>query len=134
MKYLVTGATGNIGSLVTKRLLDTGERPCVLARDAKKARKLFGDRVEIRVGDLAGSRTDLTNVFQGCDALFLESGTAPARSRHAVQVSSISLNSQRLTSKPAWEPVPGTRAERRPFERVACTIRSSKHRRSCQMR
>lgn len=71
MKYLVTGATGNIGSLVTKRLLDAGERPCVLARDAKKARKLFGDRVEIRVGDLAGSRTDLMNVFQGCDALFL---------------------------------------------------------------
>jgi hypothetical protein len=33
--------------------------------------KLFGDRVEIRVGDLAGSSTDLTGLFQGCDALFL---------------------------------------------------------------
>ena len=71
MKYLVTGATGNIGSLVTKRLLDAGEMPSVLVRDAKNAWKLFDDRVEIRVGDLAGSRTDLTNVFQGCDTLFL---------------------------------------------------------------
>ena len=71
MKYLITGATGNIGSLVTKHLLEVGERPCVLVRDAKKARKLFGDHVEIRVGDLSGPRADLTNVFQGCDALFL---------------------------------------------------------------
>jgi uncharacterized protein YbjT (DUF2867 family) len=43
----------------------------VLVRDARKARRLFGDRVEIRVGDLAGSRTDLTDAFQGCGALFL---------------------------------------------------------------
>jgi uncharacterized protein YbjT (DUF2867 family) len=71
MKYLVTGATGTIGSLVTKRLLDADEKPCLLVRDAKKARKLFGDRVEIRVGDLAGSCTDLTDLFQGCGALFL---------------------------------------------------------------
>ena len=71
MKFLVTGATGNIGSLVTKRLLEAGETPGVLARDVKKARKLFGNRAEIRAGDLAGSRTDLMDVFQRCDALFL---------------------------------------------------------------
>lgn len=71
MKYLVTGATGNIGYLVTKRLLDAGATTCVLVRDAKKARRLFGNRAEIRVGDLAGSRNDLTVAFQGCDALFL---------------------------------------------------------------
>ncbi|MBB3572011.1 NAD(P)H-binding protein [Rhizobium sp. BK491] len=71
MKYLVTGATGNVGSLVANRLLDAGETPCVLVRDARKARKLYGDHAEIRVGDLAGSRTDLTDAFEGCDALFL---------------------------------------------------------------
>ncbi|MFJ6328650.1 MULTISPECIES: NAD(P)H-binding protein [unclassified Rhizobium] len=71
MKYLVTGATGNVGSLVTNRLLDAGETPHVLVRDARKARKLFGDRVEIRVCDLAGSCTDLRGAFQGYDALFL---------------------------------------------------------------
>ena len=71
MKYLVTGATGNIGSLVAKRLLDAGEATCVLVRDARKAWKLFGNRVEIRVGDLASSCNDLTVAFQGCGALFL---------------------------------------------------------------
>ncbi|MEO8068557.1 MAG: SDR family oxidoreductase [Flavobacteriales bacterium] len=71
MKYLITGATGNIGSLVTKRLIEAGERPSVFARDAKKALKLFGDLVEIRVGDLSASRTDLAKVFQGFDVLFL---------------------------------------------------------------
>jgi uncharacterized protein YbjT (DUF2867 family) len=38
MKYLVIGATGNIGSRVTQRLIARGERPSVFARNAKKAR------------------------------------------------------------------------------------------------
>jgi uncharacterized protein YbjT (DUF2867 family) len=71
MKYLVTGATGNIGSLVTTRLLDRGEKPCVLVRDRRKARQLFGDRVEIRIGDLAGTADQLATALEGCDALFL---------------------------------------------------------------
>lgn len=71
MKYLVTGATGNIGSGVTRRLLARGERPCVFVRDAKKARALFGKRVEVRVGDLAGSRASLSAALAGIDAVFL---------------------------------------------------------------
>ncbi|AGC42931.1 NmrA family protein [Myxococcus stipitatus DSM 14675] len=71
MKYLVTGATGNVGSGVTRCLLARGERPCVFVRDAKKARALFGDRVDVRVGDLAGSRASLTAALEGMDAAFL---------------------------------------------------------------
>ncbi|KAA1183862.1 NmrA family protein [Rhizobium tropici] len=71
MKYLITGATGNIGSLVTERLIGAGATPCLLTRKPEKTRTVFGDRVEIRLGNLAGSRTDLADVFQGCDALFL---------------------------------------------------------------
>lgn len=71
MKYLVTGATGNIGSEVTRRLLARGDRPCVFVRDAKKARALFGNRVEVRVGDLAGSRAALSAALAGIDAVFL---------------------------------------------------------------
>jgi len=41
---LVTGATGNVGSLVTQRLIERGDRPAVFVRDPKKARELFGDR------------------------------------------------------------------------------------------
>lgn len=67
MTYLVTGATGNVGSLVTQRLIDRGERPAVFVRDRKKAQRLFGDRVEIRVGDLA----DLSGALAGVRELFL---------------------------------------------------------------
>lgn len=71
MKYLITGATGNIGSQVVTCLLNKGEKPCVLVRDKRKARQLFGDRVEIRVGDLAGSADQLATAFEGCETLFL---------------------------------------------------------------
>jgi uncharacterized protein YbjT (DUF2867 family) len=63
----VTGATGNIGSLVTQRLIDRGDRPCVFVRDAEKARELFGDRAEIRVGDLA----DISGALAGISEIFL---------------------------------------------------------------
>lgn len=71
MKYLITGATGNIGSLVTRRLIDRGDRPCVLVRDAAKARAQFGDAVEVRVADLASDPASLSAAFAGIDSLFL---------------------------------------------------------------
>ena len=38
MKFLITGATGDVGSRVVRRLLECSERPRVFVRDAKKAR------------------------------------------------------------------------------------------------
>ena len=70
MNYLITGATGNIGSLVTERLIARGERPCVFVRDANKARAMFGGRVEIRLGDLADAAA-MATAFEGIDSLFL---------------------------------------------------------------
>jgi uncharacterized protein YbjT (DUF2867 family) len=70
MNYLITGATGNIGSLVTERLIARGERPRILVRDKEKARARFGDRVDILVGDLADAAT-LRPAFAGVDTLFL---------------------------------------------------------------
>jgi nucleoside-diphosphate-sugar epimerase len=52
MKVLVTGATGFLGAALVGRLLAEGERVRVLARDAYKAHRLFGTRVEILQGDL----------------------------------------------------------------------------------
>ncbi|MEA2492268.1 MAG: hypothetical protein QOJ29_179 [Thermoleophilaceae bacterium] len=59
MKYLVIGATGNIGSRVARRLIARGERPSVFVRSAKKAKALFGDQVDIHVGDLEKPRSSL---------------------------------------------------------------------------
>lgn len=64
-KHLVTGATGNIGALVTHRLIERGIRPCIIVRDEARARALFGDAVDIRVGDLGASQRSLAAAFAG---------------------------------------------------------------------
>jgi uncharacterized protein YbjT (DUF2867 family) len=70
MSYLITGATGNIGGRVALHLLERGERPRVLVRDAEKARARFGDRVDVMVGDLADAAS-LSAALDGVDALLL---------------------------------------------------------------
>lgn len=70
MTYLITGATGNIGSLVVERLIQRGHRPRVFVRDAEKARARFGDRVDIAVGDLADPGS-LAAAFERIDVIFL---------------------------------------------------------------
>src|SRR5271155_3334135 len=70
MNYLITGATGDIGSRVVKHLLALGARPRVFARDARKVRERFGDRVDVAVGDLADAGS-LFAALAGVDALFL---------------------------------------------------------------
>jgi uncharacterized protein YbjT (DUF2867 family) len=70
MTYLITGATGNIGSLVVERLLTRGSRPRIFVRDAVKARARYGDGVDIFVGDLTDSTT-LTPALAGTDAILL---------------------------------------------------------------
>lgn len=70
MTYLITGATGDVGSKITELLLQRGERPRIFVRDAEKARSRFGDRVDIFLGDLADP-TALKTALEGVDALFL---------------------------------------------------------------
>jgi uncharacterized protein YbjT (DUF2867 family) len=73
MKYLVIGATGNIGSRVTRRLIACGERPSVFVRSAKKAKTLFGAEVDIHVGDLEKPRSSLAAALADVDGTFLVS-------------------------------------------------------------
>jgi len=70
MAYLVTGATGEIGSRVVQRLIQLGERPRVFVRDANRARLRFADRVDIFIGDLADGAS-LRPALEGAHALFL---------------------------------------------------------------
>ena len=70
MKYLITGATGDVGARVVDLLVRRGERPRVFVRDTQKARSRFADRVDIFVGDLA-SRKSLTAALEGIDEFFL---------------------------------------------------------------
>ncbi len=70
MKYLITGATGDVGARVTRQLLERGIRPRVLTRSEEKARALFGDSVDVCAGDL-GDPASTRTVIQGADVIFL---------------------------------------------------------------
>jgi len=70
MTYLITGATGEVGSRVVRQLLERHIRPRVLVRSEEKARSLFGDRVEVCVGDLAAPDS-VRGAIQGADTVFL---------------------------------------------------------------
>jgi (4-alkanoyl-5-oxo-2,5-dihydrofuran-3-yl)methyl phosphate reductase len=70
MVYLITGATGDVGSKVVQRLIQCGERPRVFVRDANKTRSHLGDRVDVFIGDLTDSNS-LGPALEGADALFL---------------------------------------------------------------
>ncbi len=69
MTTLVTGATGFIGSAVTRKLLDRGHDVRVLVRAASDRANLDGLKLEIAVGDLADT-TSLRRAIHGCSALF----------------------------------------------------------------
>lgn len=71
VKYLVIGATGNIGSRVTQRLIDSGARPSVFVRNAQKARALFGKKVDIYIGDLEDPKSSLSTALAEADGIFL---------------------------------------------------------------
>src|SRR5580692_1132556 len=70
MTYLITGATGDVGSKVVKQLIQRGERPRVFARNAEKAQGQFGDRIDIVSGDLADAAS-LQRALAGVEKLFL---------------------------------------------------------------
>jgi uncharacterized protein YbjT (DUF2867 family) len=70
MTYLITGATGEVGSRVARQLLERHIRPRVLVRSEEKARSLFGDRVDVCVGDLAAP-VSMRGAIQRADTVFL---------------------------------------------------------------
>jgi uncharacterized protein YbjT (DUF2867 family) len=71
VKYLVFGATGNIGSRVAQRLIDSGARPSVFVRNPKRARALFARHVDIHTGDLEEPGSSLAAALAGVDGVFL---------------------------------------------------------------
>jgi uncharacterized protein YbjT (DUF2867 family) len=75
---LVTGATGNTGPQVVQALRARGARVRAFVRDAEKARQLFGDDVELAVGDFADS-SSVRAALVGVDAMLLSGADDPRR-------------------------------------------------------
>jgi uncharacterized protein YbjT (DUF2867 family) len=75
---LVTGATGNAGSQVVQALRVRGATVRAFVRDAKKARQLFGDEVELAVGDFAHAAS-VRAALAGVEAMLLSCADDPRR-------------------------------------------------------
>ena len=112
MKYLVTGATGNVGSKVVELLVQRGNRPRVFVRDAHAARRRFGDHVEVLIGDLADQES-LKTALEGVDAFLLvnsgpqipardAAGAAAAKAAGAKLVKLSSMDVQQGLAIGAW--------------------------------
>lgn len=71
MKHLIFGATGNIGSRVCHRLINSGVRPSVFGRSSRRIRAQFGDQVDVHVGDLEKPGPALDRAMEGIDGIFL---------------------------------------------------------------
>jgi uncharacterized protein YbjT (DUF2867 family) len=70
--FLVTGATGNVGSQVVEQLLAEGRHVRVFTRDAAKAANLTG-RVELALGDFTQPETFAQAVHR-VEAIFMMNG------------------------------------------------------------
>lgn len=77
---LVTGATGQLGSAVVRRLLERtkGADIAALVRDERKAADLAERGVSIRVGDYDDTAA-LDRAMEGVDRVLLVAGTDPER-------------------------------------------------------
>ncbi len=70
--YLVTGATGNVGSEVVNGLLEKGLKVRVYTREPAKAAR-WGNRVEVSAGDF--NQTDrFAQASEGAEAIFMMNG------------------------------------------------------------
>ena len=75
MKILVTGGTGNVGSVVVRELLQRGVEVRVLARKQPEAGKLSAG-VEVAIGTLLDAIAG-EQAMQGVDKLFLLNAGVP---------------------------------------------------------
>jgi uncharacterized protein YbjT (DUF2867 family) len=72
--YLVTGATGKVGSNVVAQLLDRGEKVRVFTRDPGKVAS-WGDRVQVAIGEF-GKPDTFAQAVAGVEGAFLMNGGA----------------------------------------------------------
>jgi UDP-glucose 4-epimerase len=104
MKILITGATGKVGSRLSKRLAQRGDRVRALVRDPERAADLRAARIELVTGDLLDA-SSLAAAVRGVDAVvhcaaFFRGATA--EQAHAVN----DLGSQHLAKAARAASVP----------------------------
>lgn len=94
---LVTGATGNIGSLIIPQLVETGANVRALVRDAAKSSDLKASGVELFEGDFLEQKV-LFRAAEGVDALMAITPAGP----DAVAQGEALLQAARATGSPHY--------------------------------
>jgi dihydroflavonol-4-reductase len=69
LKTLVLGATGHIGSVLARRLVEAGRPVRALVRSSSDRRPIAGLDIECVIGDVL-DRGSLDRAFHGCDTVF----------------------------------------------------------------
>ena len=82
---LVTGATGRLGRLVVRKLLDLGEPVRAFTRRPEIAASLFGARVEIAAGEFSDAES-LSRALTSIDRLVLLSPVGERLTHHQIAV------------------------------------------------
>src|SRR5580700_10104644 len=67
--YVITGATGNTGSVIAERLLAAGEKVRVVGRDPKRLERFTQNAAESSIADATDAGA-LTNAFAGAKAVY----------------------------------------------------------------
>jgi uncharacterized protein YbjT (DUF2867 family) len=67
--YVITGATGNTGSIIASTLLDAGKKVRIIARDAEKAKNLIAKGVELFHGSTNNVEL-LKKAFKGASTVY----------------------------------------------------------------
>lgn len=100
-QILITGATGFIGRRLTRDLADRGAKVRVLARCRRKARELFGDAVEISVGDLTEAAA-VESACRGVETIFHVAGTYRFGFRHRRELWAANVEGTENVLRAAW--------------------------------
>jgi uncharacterized protein YbjT (DUF2867 family) len=83
-RVVVFGATQGTGLFATQELLRRGYRVCVAARSPDKARKVFGDSVEIAAFDLTKPGPELDALLAGADHVLFTAAVPPGSAGEAL--------------------------------------------------
>jgi uncharacterized protein YbjT (DUF2867 family) len=85
LKVLVTGATGNTGSILVPMLLNKDADVRIFVRDEKKAKSLIDLGAEAVIGDLDKPET-IVSAVKGVDKIYLLTWNGPSQLRQAENV------------------------------------------------
>ncbi|MGI9533641.1 MAG: SDR family oxidoreductase [Thermodesulfobacteriota bacterium] len=102
MSTIITGATGFIGSNITRKLVEKGEKVKVLLRKTSKTQNIDDLNVEKVYGDIL-DKDSLMQAFGGCDTLYHSAGLVSFKKSDYKKMEDINVTGARNVLSAALE-------------------------------